>query len=95
MKFAKAKILKFVAISWIVFSIFFVGKIIFDRGRNQIFNAGFENGLRAGISKVIENARNESCAYFPVALGEEKVELLNIECLQKISENSKNFEIEN
>ena len=69
--------------AWIVFSVLFVGNSVLQKMKMAAFLEGRDAGFSQAVSKIIFEAKNEKCAYFPVVSGEEKVELLNVECLKK------------
>lgn len=64
-----------------VFAILVCGYVAWDVSLKVVdyFRA---QGYEYAITAVVRQAENEDCAYFPVFVGDKKINLINVECLQ-------------
>ena len=70
---------------WLLLSIPFVLYALYQFGLSASYNAGMQAGGQQGIVKaytdVFQVANNKECAPFPITLGQNKVDLINVACL--------------
>ncbi len=72
---------KFFLILWLVFSVLYVGYSQWLSFRANQLQRPYNQGLSDAVSRVIEESK--TCKAFPVNVGENKVTLVNIECLKQ------------
>ena len=60
---------------------------LYQFGLSASYNAGVQAGGQQGIVKaytdVFQVANNKECLPFPINLGENKIDLINLACVQK------------
>ncbi|MBU1017808.1 hypothetical protein KKA33_02145 [Patescibacteria group bacterium] len=72
---------KIIVIIWVVFSILYVGYTQYRYFQTFIANRAYETGLKDAVTQVIQKA--QECKAFPVTIGDQGVQLINIACLQQ------------
>jgi len=72
---------KIILIIWLAFSILYVGYTQYRYFQAFIASQAYETGLKDAVTKVIQQA--QECKAFPVTIGEQGVQLINIACLQQ------------
>ncbi len=86
-KIDKIRIVIYLLTVWFVLSLGYLGWQ-YVAGRSQ---GAFLRGYEWAIREMVAEAKNEECRPFSIFAGEERVELINIECLQ-VEEDFQDFE---
>lgn len=77
----KYSIGKIILVVWVLFSILYVGYTQYRYFANYIAGRAYEKGLQDAVVQVVKQAQD--CKAFPVTIGDQGVQLINIACLQK------------
>jgi hypothetical protein len=77
---------KIILVVWLIFSILYVGLSQYQYWRNVVARNAYERGLQDAVVEVMRQA--QECNAFPVTLGDQGVQLVNIACLQQPEEES-------
>lgn len=72
---------------WVIFSFVYISYSIFDNFRTKILQNAYVAGQTDTVTRLIEQASNKECKPFNVYVGEKKVDLINITCLQQTPKN--------
>ncbi|MBN2095789.1 hypothetical protein JW752_00105 [Candidatus Peregrinibacteria bacterium] len=78
---SKYSVGKIILVVWVAFSILYVGYTQYRYFQTFIANQAYQTGLKDAVVKVIQQA--QECKAFPVTIGEQGVQLINIACLQQ------------
>lgn len=71
---------KVVLVVWVVFSILYVGYTQYRYFQSFIADRAYQKGLQDAVVEVIKQAQN--CEPFPITIGDQGVQLINVACLQ-------------
>jgi hypothetical protein len=66
---------------WIVFSVFYVLLDIYQGFRAGILEKAYISGKTSTVAALMEKAEDPSCKPFNVYIGEKKIDLINVACL--------------
>ncbi len=72
---------KIIVVVWILFSILYVGFTQYRYFANAVAGRAYEKGLQDAVVEVLKQA--QECKAFPVTIGEQGVQLINVACLQQ------------
>ena len=75
---------KIIVVVWILFSVLYVGFTQYRYFVNYVAGRAYEKGLQDAVVQVVKQAQD--CKAFPVTIGEQGVQLINIACLQQPEE---------
>ena len=78
--FKKFSLPKILLVLWLVFSVAYVAWGEWTRFKVFVMQRSYGQGLQDAVAKVIEESKD--CKGFPINLGEQKVTLVNVECLK-------------
>ena len=70
---------KVIVVVWILFSILYVGFTQYRYFANYVAGRAYEKGLQDAVVQVVKQA--QGCKAFPVTIGDQGVQLINIACL--------------
>ena len=79
-----------ILIIWGIFSLAYISYDTFANFKNIVLQNAYMSGQSDTIAKLMEQASNQECKPFNVFLGEKKVDLINIVCLQKPAADNNN-----
>jgi len=83
----KLPLLKILLILWLVFSVLYVGYNEWSRFKNFVMQRSYSQGVADAVNQVLEEAK--TCKAFPINLGENKANLVNVDCLKQAEEPTK------
>ncbi len=72
---------KIIVVVWILFSVLYVGFTQYRYFVNTVAGRAYEKGLQDAVVQVVKQAQD--CKAFPVTIGEQGVQLINVACLQQ------------
>lgn len=75
----KIPILKVILIVWIIFASIYVVYGEYTRMKIFVAQRSYNTGLRDAVTQLIQQAK--TCQPIPVTAGEERVDLISLECL--------------
>ncbi len=78
---SKYSVGKIILVIWVVFSILYVGYTQYRYFQSFVANRAYETGLKDAVTQVIQ--KSQECKAFPVTIGEQGVQLINVACLQQ------------
>jgi hypothetical protein len=81
------KIKKITVISYIVLSALFIIFSLYNNLKNTVYNVGVNQGREIAISQVISAASKE-CKPLNIFVGEQKLDIINVACLQQAPEQT-------
>lgn len=68
---------------WAIFSFLFIAWNLYQSFKYNVMQNAYMTWQNETINKLIEQAKNKECKPFNVYSWENKVDLINLECLQK------------
>lgn len=74
---------------WVVFSFLYISWNMYENFKMNVMQNAYIAGQNDTVNKLIEQATNKECKPFNVYAGDKKADLINVECLQKAPEASK------
>ncbi len=77
---------KIIVVVWILFSILYVGFTQYRYFTNYVAGRAYEKGLQDAVVQVVKQAQD--CKAFPVTIGEQGVQLINVACLTQPEEGA-------
>jgi hypothetical protein len=78
---SKLSVGKITLVAWIVFSVCFVAYSAWGYMGGKVYNSGVKQGQVQAVNALLQQA--SKCEAFSVYAGENKVELVNVACLEK------------
>ena len=82
----KVPILKIIFIVWIVFASLYVVYGEYQRVQIMVAQRAYQTGLRDAVNQLI--IQSKVCQPIPVTSGEEKVQLISLDCLNQPAETT-------
>jgi hypothetical protein len=82
----KLPILKVILIIWVVFASVYVVYGEYTRVQVMVAQRSYNTGLRDAVNQLIQQA--QTCQPIPVTSGEERVNLISLDCLNDSEENA-------
>jgi len=79
----KQKILITVLIIIVVAFIIYTAKNFFDSYISSMIDFSYNSGYADAVGDIISAAQNEECEAFPVFIGKDKVNIINVDCVWK------------
>jgi flagellar basal body-associated protein FliL len=83
---SKTSILLIVLLVWVVFSLIYIGYDVWSDFKVSQMNQAYQQGRVETVNNLIGRA-NQDCQPFSVNSGENKVDLINVQCLQQQGNN--------
>lgn len=80
---SKPPLWKIILTLWVIFSIGYVGYTQYQYFQKYVY----EKGVTDAVTKLMQHA--SKCEAFPVQLGEQQAQLINVACLTKPTESAK------
>jgi hypothetical protein len=74
-------VLKIVLIVWVVFSVLYIGYTQYNYFTSYVAQSSYEKGISDAVTQVLQ--QSQKCQPFPVNMGNNKVQLINIDCLKQ------------
>lgn len=74
---------------WVVFSFLYISWNMYENFKMNVMQNAYIAGQNDTVTKLLEQASNKECKPFNVYAGDKKADLINITCLQKAPETSK------
>lgn len=74
---------------WVVFSFLYISWNMYENFKMNVMQNAYIAGQNDTVTKLLEQASNKECKPFNVYAGDKKADLINIICLQKAPETSK------
>jgi hypothetical protein len=68
---------------WVVFSFVYIAYSIYNNFRVNVIQNAYTAGQNDTVKAFIMQAENKECKPFNVYMGDKKVDLVNLDCLQK------------
>ena len=81
---------KVILIVWIIFSILYVLYGEWNRFKTVVIDNSIQRGQASAVLQVIQQA--QECKAFQIFAGEQKVQLINVDCLQQSDDASESTE---
>jgi flagellar basal body-associated protein FliL len=78
----KTSILIIVLLVWVVFSLIYIGYDVWTDFKVSQMNRAYQQGRTETVNSLISRA-NQDCQPFSVNAGDNKVDLINVQCLQQ------------
>lgn len=75
---------KIALVFWVTLSTLYIAYDIFDNFKNVVLQNVYTSGQTDTIAKLIEQASNKECKPFSVYIRDNKVDLVNVACLQQL-----------
>ena len=86
MKFMKKiPVLKVIFIIWVIFASLYVGYGEYQRVQVMVAQRAYNTGLRDAVNQLIQQA--QTCQPIPVTSGEQRVDLIALDCIQESAES--------
>jgi hypothetical protein len=83
----KSSVLLIVLLVWLVFSLIYIGYDVWTDFKVGQMNQAYQQGRVETVNNLINRA-NKDCQPFSVNSGENKVDLINVQCLQQQQGNA-------
>ncbi len=74
---------KILLILWLLVATFFTIESLWNRGLKASYIQGVNDGNTGAVNRLMVEALDEKCDSFQVFSGQNKVDLVNLACLQK------------
>lgn len=71
---------------WIIVSILYIWYDLYSKFKLNIVQNSYQSWINDAVSSLLKESKNEKCQAFDVYSWENKVTLINVDCLQKSDE---------